>query len=86
MPSSASYSLWSTLLFVRTIRFVVPSCPDSLPEYIVQGHRFNILENIGCYPAVTNTPVTYVVSYVWPVLLGLISATYGGTPPFPLPP
>ncbi|KAI5828257.1 pheromone B alpha 1 receptor [Schizophyllum commune Tattone D] len=46
-------------------------------QYIVQGHRFNILENIGCYPAVTNTPVTYVVSYVWPVLLGLISATYG---------
>ncbi|KAL1741337.1 pheromone A receptor-domain-containing protein [Schizophyllum fasciatum] len=45
-------------------------------QYIVQGHRFNILENIGCYPAVFNTGVTYVVSYVWPIIIGIISATY----------
>nr|AAR99648.1 7-transmembrane pheromone receptor Bar3 [Schizophyllum commune] len=45
-------------------------------QYIVQGHRFNILENVGCYPAVFNTPVTYVVSYIWPVLIGMVSATY----------
>lgn len=46
--------------------------------YIVQGHRFNIFEVIGCYPAIYNTVPTYFLVYMWPVVVGLISAVYCG--------
>ena len=44
--------------------------------YVVQGHRFNILEEIGCMPATFNTPLAYVLVYMWPLLLGLVSMVY----------
>lgn len=44
--------------------------------YIVQGHRFNILEEIGCYPAIYNTLPAYFLVDWWPIVLGLISAVY----------
>nr|ANB67025.1 pheromone receptor [Agrocybe salicacicola] len=47
-------------------------------QYVVQGHRFNIFEDIGCYPALYNTLLTYFISFMWPVVLGLISAVYCG--------
>lgn len=52
------------------------STPPS--EYIVQGHRFNIYEDIGCFPALYNTLPTYFISNMWPLLIGLISAVYCG--------
>ncbi|KAK0432034.1 pheromone A receptor-domain-containing protein [Armillaria borealis] len=45
-------------------------------QYVVQGHRFNIYEDVGCYPALYNTALAYVLNSMWPVILGLISATY----------
>ncbi|OBZ74475.1 Pheromone B alpha 1 receptor [Grifola frondosa] len=45
-------------------------------EYIVSGHRYDIFEEIGCYPFIYNTPVAYPLSVVWPVVIGLISAVY----------
>ncbi|KAI0729139.1 putative fungal pheromoneG-protein-coupled receptor [Fomitopsis betulina] len=45
-------------------------------SYIVQGHRFNIFEIIGCFPAIYNTVPAYPLSYMWPVVLGIISAVY----------
>ena len=45
-------------------------------EYIPQGHLFDILEDIGCYPSIYNTWVAVVILGVPPVLVGLISATY----------
>ncbi len=44
--------------------------------YIVQGHRFNIFENLGCYPAIYNTLPTYFLVYMWPILIGIISSVY----------
>ncbi|KAJ7085489.1 fungal pheromone STE3G-protein-coupled receptor, partial [Mycena belliarum] len=46
-------------------------------QYIVQGHRFNIYEQLGCYPALYNSIPMYFLSMMWPPLLGLISAIYG---------
>ncbi|KAJ6468598.1 putative fungal pheromone GPCR, STE3-type [Mycena vulgaris] len=46
-------------------------------QYIVQGHRFNIYQQIGCYPALYNSIPMYFISMMWPPLLGLISAVYG---------
>lgn len=45
-------------------------------EYVVQGHRFNILEDIGCYPALYNTLPTYFLSGMWPIVIGVISSVY----------
>ncbi|KIK58801.1 hypothetical protein GYMLUDRAFT_170654 [Collybiopsis luxurians FD-317 M1] len=45
-------------------------------QYIDQGHRFNIYEDIGCFPFTYNTWVAYVVSVTWPLVLGCISAVY----------
>ncbi|THH02337.1 hypothetical protein EW026_g493 [Hermanssonia centrifuga] len=45
-------------------------------HYVVQGHRFNIAEDIGCLPEIFVTPVTFPLVFMWPVLLGCISAVY----------
>ncbi|KAJ7732231.1 pheromone A receptor-domain-containing protein [Mycena maculata] len=45
-------------------------------QYVVQGHRYNIMEDIGCYPTTYNTPLAYPLSYLWPNVIGLISACY----------
>ncbi|KAI0053490.1 STE3-like pheromone receptor [Auriscalpium vulgare] len=45
---------------------------------IVQGHRFDILEDIGCMPVIFNTIPAYPLVFIWPVLLGSISFVYAG--------
>jgi hypothetical protein len=47
-------------------------------EYVVSGHRFNIFEDIGCFPATYNTTLAYPLVYAWPLVIGLISAVYCG--------
>ncbi|KAJ6487442.1 pheromone A receptor-domain-containing protein [Mycena vitilis] len=43
---------------------------------IVQGHRYDLLQDIGCFPALYNTLPTYFLSSIWPLLIGLASAYY----------
>ncbi|KAJ3568207.1 hypothetical protein NP233_g5865 [Leucocoprinus birnbaumii] len=45
-------------------------------QYVVQGHRFNIYEDIGCFPALYNTLPLYFVSLSWPLIIGCISTSY----------
>ncbi|KAJ7455397.1 GPCR fungal pheromone mating factor, partial [Mycena latifolia] len=45
--------------------------------YIVQGHRFNIYQQVGCYPALYNSVPMYLLSLLPPPLLGLASGVYG---------
>ncbi|KAL0952910.1 hypothetical protein HGRIS_007125 [Hohenbuehelia grisea] len=45
-------------------------------QYIPQGHRFNIFEDVGCFPFTYNTPVAYPLVYCWPVAIGLVSGYY----------
>ncbi|KAG6906375.1 hypothetical protein DXG01_014248 [Tephrocybe rancida] len=47
-------------------------------QYVVQGHRFNIFEDVGCYPALFNTLPAYFLSIMWPIVIGLISVVYCG--------
>ena len=42
----------------------------------MQGHRFNILEDIGCIPATFNTPPAYPLVFMWPPLIGCFSFVY----------
>ncbi|KAJ2924696.1 hypothetical protein H1R20_g12405, partial [Candolleomyces eurysporus] len=45
-------------------------------QCIVQGRRFDIFEDIGCFPFTYNTPVAFVLVHIQPVLIGLISSVY----------
>lgn len=45
-------------------------------QYIVQGHRFNIFEDIGCFPFTYNTPPAFVLVHIQPLLVGVISFIY----------
>ncbi|KAF5378503.1 hypothetical protein D9615_007171 [Tricholomella constricta] len=45
-------------------------------QFIVQGHRYNIWEDMGCLPTTVNTPAAYPLSFVWPNVIGIISAVY----------
>ncbi|KAJ7453729.1 fungal pheromone STE3G-protein-coupled receptor, partial [Mycena latifolia] len=46
-------------------------------QYIVQGHRFNIYQQVGCYLALYNSVPMYLLSLLPPPLLGLASGVYG---------
>jgi pheromone a factor receptor len=50
-------------------------------EYIVQGHRFDVFQEIGCYPAIYNTLPAYFISFMWPILIGLVSMVYCSASP-----
>ncbi|KDR75399.1 hypothetical protein GALMADRAFT_69383 [Galerina marginata CBS 339.88] len=45
-------------------------------HYIVQGHRYDIFEDVGCYPFTYNTPPAYFLVYMVPLPIGLLSGTY----------
>ncbi|TDL26939.1 STE3-domain-containing protein [Rickenella mellea] len=44
--------------------------------YIVSGHRFDIFEDIGCFPNVYNVWPSIILVGIWPIVLGLVSAVY----------
>lgn len=69
-PSGLCRSPW-VYLYRESQHSFLPSI-----EYVVQGHRFNIFEQIGCYPALYNTLLAFFISSMWPLLIGLISMTY----------
>jgi hypothetical protein len=46
------------------------------PDTIVQGHRFDILEDIGCQPTTYNTLPAYFLYYAWPIGIGAVSFVY----------
>jgi hypothetical protein len=45
-------------------------------EYISQGHRYNILEDVGCIQAVYPTPLAVIFVAIPPILIGLVTACY----------
>ncbi|TXT13458.1 hypothetical protein VHUM_00825 [Vanrija humicola] len=46
-------------------------------SYIVQPHRFDIVEGVGVQPVIYRCLPAIFLVYIWPVILSLISATYG---------
>ena len=60
--------------------FVALRCshPPPLPlVYVVQGHRGDIIQGLGCRPPVYNTPLTFALVWIWPCIFSLIAGTYG---------
>ncbi|RDX44930.1 STE3-domain-containing protein [Lentinus brumalis] len=45
-------------------------------SYIVQGHRYNVLEQLGCLPALYNTLLTYFLVNWWPLVFSILASVY----------
>jgi len=45
-------------------------------QYVYQGHRFDIYEDIGCAPSIYYVWPAYPLFYIQPIIIGLISGTY----------
>ncbi|KAI0061190.1 fungal pheromone STE3G-protein-coupled receptor [Artomyces pyxidatus] len=50
---------------------------DVALSYIVQGHRFDILEDAGCWPALVDRPPSYALVFIWPLILSIVSVIFG---------
>nr|VWO99365.1 Pheromone receptor CPRa1p [Ganoderma boninense] len=44
--------------------------------WFYQGHRFDIIEGIGCVEAYPNTWLAIILYFAWPFFIGIISACY----------
>lgn len=42
----------------------------------MKGHRYDIYEEVGCWPYTYNTAVAYPLSITWPIVIGLVSIVY----------
>lgn len=49
---------------------------EGIVQYIPQGHRFDILEDVGCTPWTYSTPIAFVLVYTWPLLISCVSFVY----------
>ncbi|KDQ27855.1 hypothetical protein PLEOSDRAFT_1076893 [Pleurotus ostreatus PC15] len=45
-------------------------------QIIVEGHRFDIWQDIGCMPLTYNVTLAYPIVFLWPLVIGLISMCY----------
>ncbi|KAM6493090.1 putative transmembrane pheromone receptor [Amanita muscaria] len=64
-----------TVLIDLLIGLGIPALQMPL-QFVVQGHRYDIWEDVGCYPITVNTPLAYPLSFLWPNVIGLVSAVY----------
>ncbi|PIL26108.1 hypothetical protein GSI_11862 [Ganoderma sinense ZZ0214-1] len=44
--------------------------------WFYQGHRFDLIEGIGCVEAYPNTWLAVILYYMWPLIIGLVSGVY----------
>lgn len=51
---------------------------NNVLDYIVEGHRADILEEVGCRPTIYNTAWAYVLIYVPPFIPQTITFCYAG--------
>jgi pheromone a factor receptor len=48
----------------------------SVTEIIVEGHRFDIFEDVGCYPNIYNVPLAFPLVYIWPLSITVVTVVY----------
>ncbi|KAK7680870.1 hypothetical protein QCA50_016180 [Cerrena zonata] len=63
-------------VIIDTLICIVFPCICMALAYIVQGHRYDIFEDLGCRPAIFNTVPAYFLVSMWPIVIGSISAVY----------
>ncbi|KAH8986581.1 STE3-domain-containing protein [Lactarius akahatsu] len=45
-------------------------------QLVVEGHRFDIFEEIGCFQNTYNVPLAFSLVHTWPVVISIISTIY----------
>ena len=74
------YGLPIIIMALRTSSFCFcvssPSLTTYMPDYVVQGHRFDILEYVGCLPATYFSIPGVFIIWVPPLVLSLLTAIY----------
>ncbi|KAI9509913.1 pheromone A receptor-domain-containing protein [Russula earlei] len=45
-------------------------------QIVVEGHRFDIFEEIGCLPNTYNVPPAYPLYFIWPAVLDVITLVF----------
>ncbi|KAI0033049.1 STE3-like pheromone receptor [Vararia minispora EC-137] len=63
------------VLFDLAAAFVFPVLAIPL-HFVVQGHRFDIEEDVGCVSVTLNIWPAYPLVYMWPALIGCVSFVY----------
>lgn len=43
---------------------------------VVQGHRYDIIEDVGCYPTTYATLLAIPMVFMWPILVGFVGLFY----------
>lgn len=56
----------------------VPCLTVALSEIIVEGHRFDIFEEIGCSPDYYDVTLAFPISFIWTPVLLIITLVYAG--------
>jgi pheromone a factor receptor len=46
-------------------------------QLVVEGHRFDIFEEIGCIQSTYNVTLAFPLLHIWPVVISIITAIYG---------
>ncbi|KAI0312767.1 STE3-like pheromone receptor [Amylostereum chailletii] len=64
-----------SIMFDCAIAVLLPFLVMAL-HIVVQGHRANILEDVGCVAVIFNTAPAYPLVFMWPALIGSISFVY----------
>jgi pheromone a factor receptor len=64
------------LIFDTVLSFIIPLVLSG-SQYIVEGHRYDIFEEIGCWPHVYNTVPGLLFVNLPAILTGLVTAVYG---------
>ncbi|KAJ1300850.1 hypothetical protein OPQ81_002490 [Rhizoctonia solani] len=64
-----------TVIFDLSIGLGLPVLVMIL-HIVVRGHRYNIIEDIGCYPTTYMTLAAVPLVYMWPILIGFVSLFY----------
>lgn len=61
----------------HTLASLLSFTHSSSTDGIVQGHRYDVYEDIGCWTTTYNVTLAYPLYFIWPLVLSIISCVYG---------
>ncbi|KAI0078440.1 STE3-domain-containing protein [Panus rudis PR-1116 ss-1] len=63
-------------IYIDLLIGLAPPFSQLIEFYFMQGHRYDVLEGIGCYAAIPASIIYLCLSGIWPIIIGLTSAVY----------
>lgn len=71
---------WNSFAIELLLGLVTPLVQVPL-HYIVQGHRYNQIQDVGCVVAIYPSVPAIILVLCYPVLINIISFVYAGKSP-----